>query len=106
MKKRKNTNYKKGYAFERQLVETFKKAGWIAFRSAGSHSPIDVVGINPKTMEVKLVQCKNKVLTNGAVNKEIEYIQESGLHTQYMTAVRVMLAYKEKGHRGFKLKPI
>ena len=106
MKKKTNRNYKKGYAFERSIVESYRKIGWVAFRSAGSHSPIDVVVINPKNVEVILIQCKNKVLTDGAVEREIEYVKSSGLHTQYMTAVRVLLAYKEKGHRGYKLKPV
>ena len=39
-----------------------RRKGWIAFRTAGSHSKIDVVGINTKGKEVHLWQLKKKNL--------------------------------------------
>ena len=99
----KTTNYKRGYAFERKVMQMFKDAGWVCARTAGSHSPVDVIAINPNTMEVKLVQCKASYLTEKGIKKEVEKIKTTGLHTQYLTCVRVWLAYKEKGHTGAKL---
>jgi len=52
-----NRNYKKGYAFENKLVNRLKREGWpIVFRTAGSHSPVDVVAING--IAICLFQCK------------------------------------------------
>ena len=51
--------YIKGVRKERKVVNQAKARGLIAFRSAGSHSPIDVVIINVQTGHISLVQCKN-----------------------------------------------
>ena len=50
------TNYSKGARFENEVVNTLTDEGYIAQRSAGSHSPWDVVGVNFN--EVRFVQCK------------------------------------------------
>lgn len=54
-----NRNYKYGADYERKIVKAAKNRGLIAFRSAGSHSPIDVVIIDQKEMKVWLIQCKH-----------------------------------------------
>ena len=61
-----NANYIKGVKLEREVVKIFKDAGWIAFRSAGSHSPFDVILTketekNKKLCFVAFVQCKVKL---------------------------------------------
>lgn len=53
-----NRKYKKGADKERQIVNEFRKKGCLSFRSAGSHSPIDVFVLNPKTKEIFLIQSK------------------------------------------------
>jgi len=53
-----NKNYQKGTRYERKLVNESREEGKIAFRSAGSHSPIDVVIIDTKNMKIWLYQCK------------------------------------------------
>ena len=50
--------YLKGVRKERGIVNIARKQGYIAFRSAGSHSPIDVVVIKPEIREIHLYQCK------------------------------------------------
>jgi len=52
------TNYQRGTAKEQRIVNNFKKLGYIALRSAGSHSPIDVVAISEKEKKIFLVQSK------------------------------------------------
>lgn len=52
------TIYQKGRKKEYKIVEKYVKQGLIAFRSAGSHSPIDVVAIDYKNREIFLVQSK------------------------------------------------
>ena len=53
-----NPNYLKGVRKERKLVRWAKDRGMIALRSAGSHSPIDVVIIDKYMNLIRLVQCK------------------------------------------------
>jgi Holliday junction resolvase len=50
------TNYRRGYEIERKIVNMLRDEGYIAVRSAGSHSPIDVFGIKPDI--IRLVQVK------------------------------------------------
>ena len=100
-----NKNYKRGYAFERSIVNAYRDLGWVCARTAGSHSPIDVVCFKPETMEVIAIQCKNKVMNDSEVNREVVALNDRGLRTTYKTAVRVYVAYKEKGHVGHKLRP-
>ena len=57
-----NPKYQKGYRKERKIVNMARGLGWIAFRSAGSHSPIDVVIIDPKNKTVRFIQCKSDKL--------------------------------------------
>jgi Holliday junction resolvase len=59
------TKYEKGVRFEREVVNIFKKAGYTAVRTAGSHSPYDVIiwkdtGFNKKIANVAFIQCKVK----------------------------------------------
>ena len=61
------TNYTKGVKLERDVIKIFKENGYTAFRSAGSHSPFDVVLVkqteeNKKICFVAFVQCKVKKL--------------------------------------------
>ena len=53
-----NTNYNKGVRKERKIVNAARAKNYISFRSAGSHSPIDVVVINPQAKTIQLIQCK------------------------------------------------
>lgn len=53
-----NPKYLKGANFERKLVNAAKAKGCIAFRSAGSHSPIDVVVVDTKKKVVEFIQAK------------------------------------------------
>lgn len=52
------TNYQRGADAERRLVNKARKEGEIAFRSAGSHSPIDVTIINPELKRIMFIQRK------------------------------------------------
>jgi len=60
-----NKNYKKGVRLEREIISIFKEKGYIAMRTAGSHSPFDVILVketqeNKKICFVAFVQCKIK----------------------------------------------
>ena len=53
-----NSLYIKGRKKEYKIVNEEKSKGCISFRSAGSHSPIDVISIDLKEHTIKLIQCK------------------------------------------------
>lgn len=60
-----NKKYRKGYKFENEVVNIFKKHGFEAVRTAGSHSPFDIVLVkytpeNKRIAYVAFVQCKIK----------------------------------------------
>jgi len=53
-----NKNYIKGRRKEYKYVKIMRELGFIAQRTAGSHSPFDVIAINPDTKQIRLIQCK------------------------------------------------
>lgn len=55
-----NLAYERSTRRERELVNEYRRNGWDACRSAGSHSPWDVWAFNRKTKEVHLIQIKTK----------------------------------------------
>jgi len=60
-----NKNYIRGVRFEREVQQIFKDAGYITMRTAGSHSPFDVVLVKmtkdmKRIAHVAFVQCKTK----------------------------------------------
>jgi len=55
-----NNSYIRGVRRERELVNEYRKRGWDACRSAGSHSPWDVWAFDPRTGDVELTQIKSK----------------------------------------------
>lgn len=53
-----NKRYVAGRNFEYQMIEIFKKGGYSTYRTAGSHSAIDVICMNET--ELILIQCKKQ----------------------------------------------
>ena len=53
-----NKNYLKGVRYEREVVNNAKSEGHVAFRSAGSHSPFDVVIIDFSNRVIEFSQLK------------------------------------------------
>jgi Holliday junction resolvase len=51
-----NKNYVSGRRFEYTIKKALEKLGWIAIRSAGSHSPFDIIAI--KEGRILLLQLK------------------------------------------------
>jgi Holliday junction resolvase len=58
------TNYQKGANFERLVLKDLRNKGWLAIRSAGSHSKIDILAV--KEGLIRAIQCK----TDGVISKE------------------------------------
>jgi hypothetical protein len=53
-----NSNYIRGRKKEYRVMNDERKLGNLVLRSAGSHSPIDVVSIDVSSRVIKLIQCK------------------------------------------------
>lgn len=83
-----NRKYKKGYEKERRIVLYLKNNGFeLAFRSAGSHSPVDVFGLNTGSRVIKLIQSKSDKMSESAKNKLLEELKR--FEGQYMVVVEV-----------------
>lgn len=67
-----NRNYLNGVAKERKIVNEARAQGMVAFRSAGSHSPIDAVIIDPIQHIIRLVQCKPKSMSDKSKEKLLD----------------------------------
>ena len=67
-----NKNYIKGRNKEYKIVKELRELGFdIVQRTAGSHSPIDVIAINKLTKVIRFVQAKPDSLSQNKKN-EIE----------------------------------
>ena len=82
-----NRNYIKGIIYERKIVNDAREKGLLAFRSAGSHSPVDVVILDKINKIVYFIQAKNKKTNDNTLKREFEYDE---------TGYRVIFELKEK----------
>ena len=82
-----NQNYIKGRRKEYKVMNKLKARGMIAFRSAGSHSIIDVVGIDIKNQNIELIQCKPDNIREKE-KKEIE-LMNVALNTLFTVSFKV-----------------
>jgi Holliday junction resolvase len=76
-----NKNYRRGADKERKIVrermprkkfDEVKEDGVIAFRSAGSHSPIDVISIDFKKRVISCIQCKHTIALRGGIDPKLK----------------------------------
>lgn len=72
MATRTNTNYIRGANKERKIVNEAKALGKIAFRSAGSHSPIDCMTIDYTSKVIELIQCKSTKKLRGGIEPSLK----------------------------------
>ena len=60
-----NPNYLKGRRLEYEIQHKLQNAGWLAVRTAGSHSPIDIIAIRHN--KIRVIQCKAKPMGEKAL---------------------------------------
>ena len=53
-----NPSVKKGQRKEYKVLNDERKLGNLAIRSAGSHTPIDIISIDVHSRVIKFIQCK------------------------------------------------
>ncbi len=74
--------YKKGRRKEYDIIYRLRKEGYdIAQRTAGSHSPIDIIAINKELRVIKLIQSKRVLKENMAFvdDKQKNNLEEENL---------------------------
>lgn len=87
------TNYEKGSNRERYIKKKLEKAGYLVVRSAGSHSPIDLIAID-REGSLLFLQVKPKKFSN---NKAIQLEQEySWLDRLFKGKFRVISSWDNK----------
>jgi len=68
-----NKNYQKGRRKEYKVCNIMKKLGYqIAQRTAGSHSPFDIIAVNWLTKDIKLIQCKPDTMGMTMIRRLLE----------------------------------
>ncbi len=70
-----NKNYVSGRRFEYAIKKELEQRGWIAIRSAGSHSPFDIIAIKGnKILLLQLKHYKNGIMPLTEYKKEMTKI--------------------------------
>ena len=65
-----NKNYQKGIRKEYKIIHTLERVGFdIVQRTAGSHSPIDVIAIDKKNKIIRFIQSKPDSMPESQKNK-------------------------------------
>lgn len=71
----KRTNYERGVEVERKIIHQLEKEGYVATRSAGSHSKFDIWAFNH--LHTLLIQSKRcKVFNESFYQEELNQIKE------------------------------
>ena len=83
-----NKNYIKGVKKERMYVNQARAKGLISFRSAGSHSPVDVVIIDIPNNVINLIQCKPSSMSNN--KKKIIKDKYNNLNSSFLVTFDVV----------------
>ena len=94
-----NKNYISGRKFEYRVRDYFESIGYFVLRSAGSHTPVDLLAVNKKCGMIYLIQCKHG--TNKISKIDIEKLFKIA---QYFDASIAIVATTEK--RKMKLSMI
>ncbi len=68
-----STKYEDGRRFEYRVRDDFKKRGYDAWRTAGSHSPVDVWAVFKGRSESGLIFCQCKLQAKMTVEKRAAF---------------------------------
>jgi Holliday junction resolvase len=90
-----NRLYRKGYYYERKVRQFLIAEGYLAWRSPGSKSPIDIIAINDKG-NVRLIQVKSH---ENMKKEELETLKELAKKYENVSNVEVELWIFDKGQK-------
>ena len=94
-----NKNYLRGYSKEREVVNEFRKKGFVAYRSAGSHSIIDVTIHFPEY--VLVLQLKRVKKKGYNFDKDLETLRK--MKTPAHKELWVYRDYEKRGNKWQKI---
>jgi Holliday junction resolvase len=78
-----NKNYNNGVRRERRIIKKLEKEGWFYIRSAGSHSPIDIIAI--KSGQFRFIQSKKTGYLSPKERAEKEELEQKlGINIEVM----------------------
>jgi len=78
-----NKNYNNGARRERRIMKKLEQEGWFCIRSAGSHSPIDIIAI--KSGQFRFIQSKKTGYLSPQERKEKEELEQKlGINIEVM----------------------
>lgn len=97
----KTTNYIKGRRREYMLVKYFKDKGYLAIRTAGSHSPFDVIAVD--STNIFLCQLKPH---NVSEKKELKKLKSVKIPNCFKRCIRKYLVTYKKGKTEFTFQPV
>lgn len=90
-------SYEKGRRFEYLVKEKLEQAGYMVIRSAGSHSPFDLVAVGKE--DIMFIQCKNSV-GRAELMKTMEKLRKiKNKFFPVTKKIKVLMIYKEDGTR-------
>lgn len=80
--------YRKGRVAEYKVCNLLKEKGYdIVQRTAGSHSPFDIIAIHKENKDIILVQVKSGTFTTNEKNKL--YIENRGLQGKFNVRYKI-----------------
>ena len=97
-----NRNYQRGYYIENKVVNEFRKKGYLAFRSAGSHSMADVVAITKDY--IYLIQLKRVKNPGYSFKREAEKFKK--IKTFHKNIRKELWIYRDFERRNKKWEKI
>lgn len=98
-----NRNYRRGYEIERKIVNEFRTQGYWAYRSAGSHSKVDVTVIKPNG-EILLLQVKRMKQPGAKYDSEIKEMTDYQINAPNVSKqLWIYKDYEKKANRWQKI---
>lgn len=99
------SRYKIGYYYERKTLQMLEKEGYIVWRTPGSHSPIDIIGLKviDGIVHVKLIQVKS-TKSNVNINniKDMYYLKELLKHFRDSKNIDIEIWIYDKSNKEIK----
>lgn len=95
----KRTNYSRGREIEYKIIEQLKKEGFpFVVRTAGSHSPFDIIAIgNGMVLLIQSKRCKKKINVDNVYKEDLGVIKEIAEYLPSNTQIEFWLWQDRKG---------
>lgn len=92
-----NKNYISGRNFEYRVKKYLESKGYFVLRSAGSHTPVDLLAVHPIYYHILVIQCKH-----GTSRTNKKSLSDLNITANYFENGLGILAMSEKRKIQFK----